>query len=210
MSSKHSIGAMNQFADALDKAGYDPRDVTKLRGMLAELLLIVRGEDKSVSTEMQGGFLKLISSGKELIIGPCNGTEILADAKGVFAGGIDRDFRNWGADEPGQATDATPVDVYEMTQDGTFAQMCSSLDADVENLFFTSQAQIKKFCLEHRDWLRRDGYGTFFAFKSNGKRFVARVCFDVDGTLFVGVHRFEYDHVWNAGHRHRFVVPHLA
>ena len=154
-------------------------------------------------------FLRLISGDETLVIDAVDGSEILADAKDVFTGGIDSDFRSWGADESGHATDATPVDVYEMTKNGTHAQLFGSLNADVEKLFFT-QAQIQGFVKKYPNWLRTDGYATFFGFKSNGKRFVAYVYFVGDGALNVRVRKFEHDYVWHAEHRHRFVLPQLA
>jgi len=151
-------------------------------------------------------FLKLISDGQELIIDATDGKEILADAKDVFAW-IDNDFVNWGANEPGQSTEATSVQVYEMTKDANFNNMFESL-GNPENLCLT-QAQIKGFVKKHRDWLRTDGYGTFFLFKSNGNMFVADVYVSSDG-LYVNVYRFGYSFVWDAEYRHRVVVPQLA
>lgn len=153
-------------------------------------------------------YLNLISNGETLIIDACDGTEILVDAKDVF-NYIDSDFRNWKADEPGQATGEMPIDVYEMAKDGTYSQLFNSLNPDVEKLFFT-QAQIKGFVKKHRKWLRKDGYGTFFPFKSNSKRFVANVLFNSVGGLIVDVYEFERGYVWYAEFRRRLVVPQLA
>ena len=53
MSSNHSIGAMNQLADALDKAGYTPDDITRLRqGDLAGILGVLNGRAKIVPVEL--------------------------------------------------------------------------------------------------------------------------------------------------------------
>ena len=147
--------------------------------------------------------LKIISYSKELTISPADGKEILANAKDVFAW-IDKDFVNWGANETGQATESIPVAVYEMAKNANFKDMFGSLgNPDL------TQAQIKDFVKQHRDWLRTDGYGTFFLFKSNGNMFVADVRVVFDG-LHVGVDRFGYSYVWNAAGRHRVVVPQLA
>lgn len=153
-------------------------------------------------------YLKLISVGETLTIDACDGTEILADAKDVF-NHIDSDFRNWNADETGQTTEEIPVDVYEMAKDGTYAKLFGSLNPDVEKLFFT-QAQIKSFVKKHRKWLLKDGYGTFFPFKSKGKRFVACMYFFSADELRVRVYKFERAGVWHAEGRHRIVVPQLA
>ena len=153
-------------------------------------------------------FLRLISAGENLTIDACDGTEILADARDVFAG-IDPDFENWGADEPGASTAKTPVDVHEMENNGTFIQMFGSLNPDLDRLCFT-QAQIKGFVRKYRSWLRTEGYATFFLFKSHGHFFVANVFFYSDDSLGVYVVRLERGLVWFAGYRRRIVVPKLA
>ncbi|MDP2736466.1 MAG: hypothetical protein Q8O59_01620 [bacterium] len=166
--------------------------------------IIVQGMVKA-----QSQFLKLISGGVSLTVDAVDGTEILADAKDVFPGGIDSDFKNWGADEPGQLTAKTPVEVHEMKKDATFSQMFGELNSDVRKLCLT-QHQIKNFVKKHRNWLRTDGYATFFLFESNGNFFVAYVYFRSSGGLFVLVYQFEISYVWNAERRHRVVVPQLA
>lgn len=153
-------------------------------------------------------FLKLISGGESLLLDPTDGTKTLANAKDVFVW-INSDFNNWGADEQGQPTVETTVDVYEMAKDATFLQMFSELNADVSKLCLT-QHQIKNFVKKYRQWLRTEGYGTFFLFESSGVFFVADVRFDSDGELDVSVNHFEYSHVWYDEYRHRLVVPKLA
>jgi hypothetical protein len=152
--------------------------------------------------------LRLISGDYPLTIDAVDGTEILADAKDVFVGGIDPDFKNWGADEIGNPTAETPIDVHEMTKDATFSQMFGELNTDVRKLCFT-QAQIKNFVKKYRDWLRADGYATFFLLKSKGNFFVADVV-DSDGELFVNRRQLDDPGVWAAGYRRRVVVPRLA
>ncbi|MFA6160038.1 MAG: hypothetical protein WC678_03040 [Parcubacteria group bacterium] len=154
-------------------------------------------------------FLNLISAGHLLVIDACDGVEVIAGSDDMFEAGIDSDFKDYKADELGQATGETPVEVYEMTKDGTFTQLFGSLSGDISKLCLT-QAQIKGFVRKYKSWLRTDGYGTFFLFKSHGHFFVARVGVNSDGRLGVGVLRFEDDYVWDAEYRHRIVVPRLA
>lgn len=153
-------------------------------------------------------YLKSISGGETLILDECDGSEGLADANDTFVW-IDQDFKNWGADAKGLATKKTPVTVYEMTKDATFAQMFGSLNADVRELCLTPH-QIKDFVRKYRKWLRTGGYATFFLFESNNELFVARVRFYSDGELGVHVRRFGRSLVWHAAYRHRVVVPQLA
>ncbi|HBO16475.1 MAG: hypothetical protein UR69_C0003G0088 [Candidatus Moranbacteria bacterium GW2011_GWE2_35_2-] len=159
------------------------------------------------AVKVKNEFLCLIFGGENLIIDECNGREILADASDVFDW-IDSDFRSWGADEQGPATKKTPVQVYELEKDGKFPQIYGAHSSDLDKLCLT-QHQIKKFVQKCRDWLRTDGYGTFFLFKSKGHYFVAGVGFDSGGRLWVSVHRLENVYVWDAENRYRFVFPQL-
>ncbi len=144
-----------------------------------------------------------------LAIDAVDGQEILANASDLFGDNIDSDFTNYGADEPGQATKIASTNIYEMKEDATFEQMFGELSPDTEKLCLT-QAQIKQFIRQHRNWLRADGWATFFPFKSNGKFFVARVRVRSGGDLSVFVRRFEHSNVWDAEDRHRVVSLQLA
>lgn len=170
--------------------------------------LMVKAVSERNKNRVVDSFLRLISGGEALMLDALDGKEILAEANDVFAY-IDSDFKNWRTDECGEATKETAVDVHEMVKDATFAQMFCSLSDDASKLCLT-QAQIKNFVVKHRDWLRKDGYATFFLFKSKGKVFVAYVYFHSDGTLVVSVYKFEDDDRWYAEICHRLVVPQLA
>ena len=170
---------------------------------LAELKKFLRKE-KCWTGIIAETFLKLISGGESLTLDAVNGTETLVDAKDVFAH-IDPDFKNWGADEKGPETGETAVDVYEMVKDATFSQMFRKLNVDARKLCLT-QHQIKNFVKKHRNWLRTDGYATFFLFESKGNLFVAYVVFYSDGELGVRVYRFGNLSVWYAEYRPRVVV----
>ncbi|MBI3255839.1 MAG: hypothetical protein HYZ63_02610 [Candidatus Andersenbacteria bacterium] len=152
--------------------------------------------------------LRLISGEERLMLDPTDGKETIPNAKAVFPAHIDSDFRNWEADETSEPTGETRVAVYEMVQDAKFEAMFTSLSAEKETLCLT-HSQIIGFVKKYRNWLRTDGYATFFLFRSHGKFFVAYVCFDDCGPLEVGVFRFEYDRVWSGDYRHRVVVPQL-
>ncbi|MCR4279879.1 MAG: hypothetical protein NUV82_00430 [Candidatus Komeilibacteria bacterium] len=86
--------------------------------------------------------------------------------------------------------------------------MFGSLGADLDRLCLT-QHQIKKLCKKHANWLRADGYGTFFLFKVEDRYFVARVRVYSDG-LYPYVHLLEYDAVWHGEYRYRVVSPQLV
>ena len=195
----------------LEELGVPFDSIHKLNGNTKEGRTLVRACAEKIAEIVKGvqnEFLKLISANEQLILDECDGTEILADASDVFAY-IDPDLRNWNADEKGPATDAAPVRVYEMTKDGTYAQMFGSLSSDARKLCLT-QAQIKGFVKKYRNWLMKDGYATFFLFESNGEFFVANVYVISVGELRVNVRRFGYSFVWRAERRYRMVALQLA
>jgi hypothetical protein len=203
---------MNQLGDALEAAGFTPDDVTKLKQFsgLPQIKDVIYGRAKIVPiTEgISESILRRIFD-KPLIIGSTDGTKTIPDSADLFAAGVDGDFRNWRADEPGAPTGETPVHVYEMVRDATFAQMFSSLSPDLGKLCLTHD-QILTFIETHRDQLRTDGYATFFLFKSHDQFFVACVRVNSRSRLYVIVRRFEYSRVWSAEYSYRLVVPQLA
>lgn len=152
-------------------------------------------------------YLSLLSGAETLMLDALDGKETLATAKEVFTSGIDGDLKKWGTNKPDIATKETAVDVHQLVKNATFAQMFGSLGTDLDKLCLT-QSQIKNFCKKHSNWLRKDGYATFFLFKIKNQFFVADVDVDPDG-LYVYVHRFESDSVWSAESSHRIVAPQL-
>lgn len=153
-------------------------------------------------------FLKLLSGGENLILDACDGKITIAQARNIFSW-IDPDFKNWNTDNPGSATEKTPVIVYEMRKDATFSQMFGSFEQNLSNLCL-EQDQILNFVQKYRNWLRKDGYATFFLFKANNNFFVAYVSVFSDGKLRVSVYGFEYSYVWDADYGRCLVVPQLA
>ncbi len=151
-------------------------------------------------------YLKLISGAETLFLDECDGQSTIADSKNIFYS-IDSNFKNYGANEKGIATPKIPVEVYEQVKDGTFSQIFGSMNSDLDKLCL-GQSQILNFIAKYKNWLRSDGWATFFLFKSGRKFFVALVLLDSDG-LHMGVDHFDYDDVWLAGYRYRFVLPQL-
>lgn len=153
------------------------------------------------------GCLRLISGGQKIVLAVTSGKHTLTNASDVFDGYIDSDFKNWGLDVPEEATGEKEVAVYEMKDNGTYAEIFGGFGENLDRLCLT-QDQIRVFCRDQRQWLHPQGYGTLFLFKVNGKFFVARV--DVrGGRLEVYVYQFEYASVWRAEFRYRVVVPQL-
>lgn len=129
-------------------------------------------------------YLRLISGGETVTIFACKG---------------------------GEKANKKLLDVYEMyNKDADFKTLFGSLGSCLKSLAFESQEQVETFCQENKQWLRTDGYGTFFLFteKVDGeeKFFVADV-FWLSGELKVDVNHLSDDYVWDAGSARRIVVP---
>lgn len=99
----------------------------------------------------------------------------------------------------------TEVKVYELKQNATFFQMFTSLNDDLNKLCFT-QSQIVNFCEKNFEYLRQDGFVTFFLFKENNEFFVAKVNVKF-GRQTVFIHRLDYNYVWKSEHALRLVAP---
>jgi len=160
-------------------------------------------------------FLKQLFVNEVITIAPTDGRGTIAQAKDVFASGIDSDFTNWNLNHCSSSTQAIPVIVAEQTNDGTFMEIFGSV-GNLEKLHFT-QHQIINFAQEHRQELRQGGYGTFFPFKKDKTKsiyapengFVANVGVYSDG-LSVRVDALSSDFVWYAEFCRRFVFPQLT
>lgn len=137
-----------------------------------------------------------------------NGQETIAQAKEVFPGFIDPDFKNWGCDVTSESTPEMPVALHELVQDGDFRTIFTSLGTDLDKLCLT-QPQIIQFCRQHQRLLSADGHATFFLFKANNVFFVANVRWHVR-KLRVYVRFLSIVIVWNGESCHRVVVPQLT
>ncbi len=163
--------------------------------------------------EPKNPYLRLISGGETVTISACKGGKKanIYNAKKTFPGYIDSDFKGYGINLPQPTTAKTDVEVHEMyNKNADFKTLFGSLSSDLKSLAFESQEQIEKFVQENKQWLRTDGYGTFFLFTEevNGeeKFFVADVYFH-SGELEVSVRHLSDGSVWNACFALRIVVP---
>lgn len=140
-----------------------------------------------------------------LTIAPTKGDVTIAEATEVFTGYVDPNFQKWGTSQAGADTEATLVDVLEMSKDGIYKQLFGSLGRDVRSLCL-SQPQIVEFCRSHREHLRQEGFGTFFLFEVNNELLVANVHV-VEGRLRAYIDFFARSNdAKDSGCRHRFVV----
>lgn len=122
----------------------------------------------------------------------------IAKANKVFKEFIESDFEKY--KEKDAKVKSRKFTVIEMTEDATFRGLFKESDA-------ISQGEIVAFCKDFKGELRQDGYATFFLFKHRDGLFVAYVAVVAGGHLYVDVYQFSYGAVWNAGYRHRFVIP---
>jgi hypothetical protein len=148
--------------------------------------------------------LRLISGGESLTIDGSDG-KLVND--GTITWYFDDGCEEEGANESCPSTEDVAVEVYEMAEDATFTKMFGSLSSDLQEVYFSSRDQIRIFALKHRKWLRDDGFGTFFPYKSKKRNFfVAFVRVD-GGGLRACVRRLGCGFLWYAECRHRLVVP---
>lgn len=149
--------------------------------------------------------LKRLYPNSTIELGATNGKETIAEATDVFTAGIYYAKKRG----PSKVMPKTAVNVYEMIKDETCSQVFGGFGENLKRLCWT-ESQIVALCRDHRDLLRKDGYGTFFLFSGKNCEFlVARVYVCVGGQLHVYVHPLDNDRVWYAESRHRIMVPQL-
>jgi len=152
-------------------------------------------------------YLKCISENKQIVIDQCDGNETIGYAVGLFSY-ISSNFEDWGADEKGQSTEKTPVKVYEIKNDVFYSQIFSEPNTDVAKSCLT-QHQICSFVDRHRNWLRPDGYSTFFLFMSKGNCFITGMSFGANYKLEVFLCQFKNANTLDVQRYDRIVVPRL-
>lgn len=133
----------------------------------------------------------------------------ISQAKNVFTGWMDSDFKNYGTDVAVEDSKAQTIEVYEQEKNGTLQDIFGSFgDTNLDSLCLT-QGQIIDIVKNHSDILLQDGWYNFFLFKVGSEFFVARV--DRFGGFWgVRAYRLSYGSVWRAGRRRRVVVPKLS
>ena len=192
----------NQLKDLFRQFADGSLNGIHLQALLEHRNSFPKEDDKTTS------HLKLISSGTFLTLPATDGTRTIAQAADVFTGGIDNDFKLWKLDVPSTPTKPMSVKVWEQTTEGMFADIFASTGQPNDALCIP-QNQILSFAATYPEWLRKDGFGTFFMFKENEKFFVAEVYFDDARRLCVRVDPLSRGDVWGAEYRSRFVLPQL-
>lgn len=211
MSSLYTIDQMKWLSDRLEEDEFTPSQVTLLGqgGRLRMVKKYLDGEADIVLKPKpilaQRSYLRLISGGTKLTVPACFGNRTIAKANGVFRGHIDRDFVDYGLDVVGVATTDTDVEVHELVRQESFYDIYNSVSVDLDKLVLT-QDQVISFVEIHRNWLRSDGYGTFFLLREGNEFFVVRVVY---GHFRVHVHRLSHARPWYGVYGCRIVLPQL-
>lgn len=125
---------------------------------------------------------------------------IIADAKDIFPGWIDSDFKNYGLNTDGSRNESY-VEVHDLVENGTFKEIFESFGRNLEDMV-VSQGQVIKFAKTIK---KDDPCIYFFLLKSGDTFFVAFVRRN-DGKLSAYVYHFGRDGVWRAEYRRRFVL----
>ncbi len=95
---------------------------------------------------------------------------------------------------PDKPTKKVLVRVHEMRYSGQSKELFSRINSNFDKLCLT-RAQINKFCKNHRQWLRREGWITLFLVKIANEFFVAHVM-ETNGHTHAGLDELLRYGVW--------------
>jgi hypothetical protein len=168
--------------------------------------------------ERENNIMRLISAGHALRLKSSDGSCLICEAKETFKAYIDPDFVKWGINKTGIASAEMSVQVHDMIEDGTFMDIFQALPGTWGQKWLP-QDKVVDFCDTFPNWLRQEGFATFFLVKKDENRPIDEkkpgdhlvvVCVSVDDDgLDVDVYRLEGASVWYGGPRHRVVSPQL-
>ena len=163
--------------------------------------------------------IEIISPKEGLMIPKDSDKITIAKSNDVFQH-IDPDFVSWGLNKPDKPAGESRVKVGEMRENADFREMFYFLagNEDIKSLkkvCLLTQGQARNSVKLHHNWLRTDGFATFFLIaKKPAKKekdfFVASVGVHASGELHVGLFEFRDGYRWLADYRHRLFVPHTA
>lgn len=150
-------------------------------------------------------FVRSLSSADKIILGATDGQANVYDSREVFKSFVDDDFKWWKLNQPGLAAPKTSLRVGEVIGNVSLKRIFLGLWSDIDRLVMT-QNQIVRFCQEHPQWLRANGYSTYFLTKLGAEYFVVRVNSRSDG-LCAFVFRLEDENVRSGDNLNRVVFP---
>ncbi len=141
--------------------------------------------------------LFLVSGGESLIVDACDGTEKLIDATDVFNFGISKLYNDLTYKGPDPATAATEAEVYELVRNANFKEIFETFGVPLESLCWT-QAQIKSFCRQFPESLRKGSQANFFLMKNADEIFVSYPRIGSHGTALRIRNIKENNTIWDA------------
>jgi hypothetical protein len=203
------------FSEALIKElkekGVPLNIIYKFNGNTGEGMRLIHTCAEKMARLAESEILTPLVDKSTFIIDSTDGKDLLSDSKDLF-GYIDPCFKEWDADEKGQATLETPAWMYQMTvEETTIFEMFNSLSYNMETLLF-SQSQIRNFVKKYRDrFFRTDTdiliWPAIFLFKSNNELFNVIVDIRSDNNLGIYLHRFGYPSPYQSKYHYRVVIP---
>lgn len=158
---------------------------------------------------MKNPYLNLLSKNAKIVIPFCEGAEKinLLNSKKVFPGKVGdliREIRPKNPEQP--STQATEVEVHETVQR---IQYFTDVFTDPDNQFLT-QTQVVKFLEDNPEWVKEDGWGTYFLCKKKGtsklRYFVVCVYLDDNDLKSIEIDLL-YETSCIPGRICRFVIP---
>ena len=162
---------------------------------------------------VENKILRLISGpSHNLVINPVDGSKIIANAQDIFADSITGFSKS---DLPGEFTQETLINVYQMAREATAIEMFKSLSFDFNCLCMT-QHQIINYCIKYPEWIHPKqwagiiGVATLFLCKDKEHYFVAHIATGTNG-LWAWKYPFrrDEDKLFPGQHRIRIVTPQI-
>ena len=136
-----------------------------------------------------------------------NGKISMSIMKKIFKGGMEMSLQNYIQSKPNRATVETLLEVRELIENATLAKIFTKISCDL-NKIAMSMAQIVCFCEKHSNFLREEGYATFFLTRIGNEFFVIFVCQENRG-LSAGMKRIDFLPQCFAESKHRVVTPRI-
>ena len=146
---------------------------------------------------------KLISRGKNLVIPPTSGNELLSEPKKkIFFTGFPKGCSG-AVFSSMPATPETPVAVFELRENRSIKAACCD---NPQTHCFSSYLQVKAFCQAHPGWLRGD-FPTLFPFRAGENILFADAYVTLDDRIVITTDDIGFPMLFAGWHLPRIVVP---
>ena len=119
--------------------------------------------------ETNAKIVKIVPGYANIVIRAFDGTTVITEASGTFKSNIDCDVIEFGLDAKSSPTKETKASIYQVITEGTFMQIFTSINKDLDKIVLT-MSQIIDFCHKNPELIAREGYGLFFLTSKRIKR----------------------------------------